>query len=934
MGDSQNAAALRSFLGFVSFYRRFLHGCGPQLAMLFESLRGAHFSFGDDQLAAFEHVKKCFAEAPVLSHPNLIEPFILDTDASAMAIGAALIQIFNGIERPVGFYSRKFSDAERRYGAYKRELLAIRDAIRHFRVYLLARPFTVRTDHRPLKSITSKSTGPVGTIARWITELGEYDFRIVYRKGSENVIADALSRSVDGPPAEKIEPEVLVREFLQEHDVPSLAAIEFADDVDRSADWARVQLTDADISRVRGFVKSGTWPTAERLLDLSNHVRALCGHRWQLVMHENLLCYSSSDEPGQPYRIIVPVGDRLDIIVRLHEPHHSGIQGTCSRISQRFWWPGLRHDVEAYIMGCEVCDRDRVANPAPKAALGKLPSGHLFACVHMDLVGGQSTLTLEPIGNRAILTMIDSFSGWAEAVALPNQKAETVVKAFYEQWVCRYGVPERIHTDQGAQFESAIFASLLDLLKIHRSRTTPYRPQANGKIERFNRTLVGWLRKAIGDHPEQWEASLPSVMMAYRSTISRSTGFTPFKLLFPREMRIDIDYGPPFPDPISSHVDFASNQIKILEKSYASSRLHLENSHVRARDLYDTGVVAHHFEPGTWVRQEIMRVAPARGIATKFQAKYSGRFCVLRTNGPLVLLHDPTDKKSFWAHHDTLRKSFWSDGPRDFSGGEEVAQPGADPAVQKLTRSEIDQAARMEKEKNLSTRDKSRNELANSIVNENHSVRPNSISIRGPSSSSHSASSSAAASTRSRIIRKPAYLSRDFLVGDEIDNYLASAHSSVLLAVPRCYARPAQFSHSVPLCSLCRTISCSCSSIPTQSNSGDLITGGTVSNMCGSAELAGLAAGSGFVSPRMTSAVDKLVEPLAAVVSAPAQPRHLEPTEPYEPADGASTQTLPASSQQIFTAGASASNNWTGAPGDASAARDGFGDVNADGTRL
>ena len=367
----------------------------------------------------------------------------------------------------------------------------------------------------------------------------------------------------------------------------------------------------------------------------------MMGARPHLVVRNGILYFQGSPEPEPSYRIVVPVVDRLDLIRELHEPHHSGARGTCSRLAQRFWWPGLRYQVEDHVQSCENCDRDRIANPSPKAPMGGLPAGHPFAVVHMDLVGGQSTLTREPEGNRAILTLIDGFTGWAEAVPLPNQKAETVARAFFDNWICRYGVPERIHTDQGTQFESAVFSKMLDLLKIHRSRTTPYRPQANGKVERFNRTMISWLRKAVDDDPVKWELMLPAIMMAYRSTISRPTGFTPYRLVFGREMRLGVDYGTPFPDKILEIDDFASNLIRKLETAFELARDNRELCHLRARDLYDTGVVAHHYLPGSWVRQEITRVAPARGMATKFQPRFSARFQVLGTSGPSVLLLDP-----------------------------------------------------------------------------------------------------------------------------------------------------------------------------------------------------------------------------------------------------------------------------------------------------
>ena len=125
--------------------------------------------------------------------------------------------------------------------------------------------------------------------------------------------------------------------------------------------------------------------------------------------------------------------------------------------------------------------------------------------VYLDIVGGQNSLSTIDGSPKSILTMIDSFSGWAEAVPLPDQTAESVARAFFQHWIARYGVPEQVHSDQGSQFESELFRCLCEFLGVHKTRTTPYRPMANGKVERFNGTLVSMLRKALQDNPGPWE---------------------------------------------------------------------------------------------------------------------------------------------------------------------------------------------------------------------------------------------------------------------------------------------------------------------------------------------------------------------------------------------------------------------------------------------
>ena len=250
-------AALCTFLGFVGFYRRFLDGCGPHLAILREVEKADPYTFGPSAMEAFGAIKSVFQRSSTLAYPDVSKPFVLETDASELAIGAALLQREMGEERAVAFYSRKLSDTERRYSTYKREMLAIRDAVRHFRVYLLAKPFLIRTDHRPLVAIRSKGAGPVTAIAGWVAELGEFDFEIVYRKGAENSVADALSRSVSEAEKTKATPESLVSEFFAVHEA-ALGGVCAVDDVQvpaeeigLSSEWAKRQLTDPHITLSR-----------------------------------------------------------------------------------------------------------------------------------------------------------------------------------------------------------------------------------------------------------------------------------------------------------------------------------------------------------------------------------------------------------------------------------------------------------------------------------------------------------------------------------------------------------------------------------------------------------------------------------------------------------------------------------------------------------
>ena len=133
-------------------------------------------------------------------------------------------------------------------------------------------------------------------------------------------------------------------------------------------------------------------------------------------------------------------------------------------------------------------------------------------------------------------------------------------------------MPEQLHSDRGTQFEAALFAELCSTFGTDKRRTTPYRPQANGKCERFNRTLVDILRRAVQKRPFDWEPLLAPVLQSYRSTISEATGFTPYRLAFGREMRLPVDVDTPMPEPPRDVRTFAANLAEDLEWSYSRAR--------------------------------------------------------------------------------------------------------------------------------------------------------------------------------------------------------------------------------------------------------------------------------------------------------------------------------------------------------------------------
>ena len=377
---------------------------------------------------------------PRLAHPDLEQPFILFTDASKIAIGAVLLQRDNsGVERAISFFSKKLSPAQRNYSTFERECLAIICALEQFRVYLLGRKFRLRTDHRALGWLLSKEPKASARISGWLATLMEYPIVIDYVRGSENNIADALSR---------LDSVAVDNELLADlaRGVPSFAVP--ATQVDRleaRTDWLAVQRADGTMSVVAELLRRRA-RLEHADIELNLQLKPFADVWQQLVVENELM--KRCNERAVSTRVVVPAQLREEVFRSLHEPAHYGNEATLRRISQRFWWPRVRNDVSAVVRACEVCDRDRVANPSPRAPLGQLPAYQPFASIYIDIVGGQGSLSLNA-SPKSILTIIDGLTGWAEAVPIADESVPTVARAVYTEWISRYGVPEQLHSDRG-----------------------------------------------------------------------------------------------------------------------------------------------------------------------------------------------------------------------------------------------------------------------------------------------------------------------------------------------------------------------------------------------------------------------------------------------------------------------------------------------------
>ena len=200
-------------------------------------------------------------------------------------------------------------------------------------------------------------------------------------------------------------------------------------------------------------------------------------------------------------------------------------------------WPGVAKDVKELCASCPICQKDGPA-VTTKAPLHPLPvMKEPFARVAMDVFG---PLSRTKTGNKYILVLMDYSTKWPEAFALRNVTTETVVNCLVEV-TARIGVPEKLLSDNGSNFISKVMQQYCKVTGIKQIRTYPYHPQTDGMVERFNSTLKRLLRKLTQDPKVEWDRCLPHVLWAYRGTVHKTTGFSPYDLLFGKEMRMPLD---------------------------------------------------------------------------------------------------------------------------------------------------------------------------------------------------------------------------------------------------------------------------------------------------------------------------------------------------------------------------------------------------------
>jgi len=595
---------LLTFLGMTGYYRQFVKGYANIARPLHRlSGKGVPWEWTGECQQAFLTLRDRLVSAPILCYPSGIGAYVLDTDASDASVGAVLSQEqADGREGVISYFSKALNGAERNYCTTRKELLAVVRAVKHFRPYLYGRKFRIRTDHASLIWLLRQKEQE-GQVARWIELLSEFDFEIAHRPGAKHGNADAMSRRPCGAECRQC---LRIDKGLQ---VSVLSALAQEQAASPGAVGQVYHSLKDEAPLEQGVVAQGSWEL--RRLHARRHALFLDG--------EGVVRLDKGEVSARESPALCPEGARQGIIQAAHQQRHGGIDQTLQRVRMKWFWPGMTAQVRRLVQDCATCQATKHGGLRAMRGQRRLLAGRPWQWVAIDLVG---PLTRTVRGHAWLLVVSDHFTRWCDAIPIVDATAPTVARALDERVFCYMGLPEQLHSDQGANFQSDLFKELCQLWRVDQTRTTPYHPQGNGVVERNNRALGDSLRAALRESGQsEWDDLVPQIMRAIRSTPHALTGETPNFMAMGREARVPdtILHESPATDPL-----YPSAYVGRLVEN-------MREAHEVVRDRQDElrqedGEEEPLFSVGDLVWLEVR--AHRRGTTAKLQPKFEGPYRV------------------------------------------------------------------------------------------------------------------------------------------------------------------------------------------------------------------------------------------------------------------------------------------------------------------
>ncbi len=391
-------------------------------------------------------------------------------------------------------------------------------------------------------------------------------------------------------------------------------------------DIGQAQRADPDFQALITLLADGQPPASQVVADRLHTVAA--NFVW------NGLALYRRTEDGQTVagptvlKIVVPASLRAVVLQECHDSAmagHLGEDRTTWRVRSLYWWPSVVKDCEQWVKSCRECSQRKKPKGPQFAELASIPTGGTFGRMGMDFVGPLPTTRH---GNKWLLVCTLYAERWAFAFPLPSSEADTVAQVLVDRVFSLIGAINELLTDRGPQFQSKLIRELCDLLKINKIATSAYHPQTDGLVERFNQTLINMLSKFTNEKQDDWDVFVPLVTFAYNTTPQKSTGESPYFLMFGRDpvwpSRFPSEARYSLAPQFKTAAAFRSQLATRLSEAREAARRSIEAAQSKQRTLYNRSHQPHPFQLYDRVWLHTPRVAA--GLKPKLARLWTGPF--------------------------------------------------------------------------------------------------------------------------------------------------------------------------------------------------------------------------------------------------------------------------------------------------------------------
>lgn len=613
----KDAKGVARFIGMVNYFHKFIPGFADIAAPL-NRLRkkGVKFLWESEQHEAFLKLKQLVANPPLLAMADFNKPFVVQTDASSLAVAAVLLQDTDFGRKPIAYASRTLTEQEKKFSTYELEALAVLFAFEKFRMYLEHVPFLLETDNMALSWVLGRPR-KTGRLARWAVRISAFRYTVRHIRGSQNSVADALSRMFEVSPQQEAQVE----------DSPLVSAV-LCDFPLTFGSVEEHQKADTNICNIIQQCQDGT------------------AHPRYHVNNNILYCKARFD--GKP-KVVVP--DALvPILFQYYHCSpiggHLGIFKTLHKIREKFIWPGMDQDIKVRVKACSICTMSKPAQNTRYGFLSSSVAERPMQKIFIDFVG---KLPRSSMGNCYILVCVDAFSKFTWLFPVREATSSSTIKCL-QSIFASFGFPQVIVSDNATQFTSLAFQQFLFGLGIQHVTTIPYYPNPS-MAERVNRNLRSALIAFSAGNHASWDKNLHWLQFSFNSARHESHGEVPFNLVMAFKSNCPLsnlwslsELLPDSPSP------------EQIVDTWKRAKANLLHSHQRNKARYDRSRKEHSLKVGDSV---FLKNHPLSRAADKFSAKlaprFRGPFYIVEVLSPVSFLLEDDSGRQTRAHVSQLK---------------------------------------------------------------------------------------------------------------------------------------------------------------------------------------------------------------------------------------------------------------------------------------